>query len=215
MLKATYLPPLISGEWTGAMALTESGAGTDLALLRTKAVPADNVAYRISGTKIFISSGDHDFGGNVIHLVLARLPHAPPGVKGISLFLVPKYLLEENGGLGARNAMSVGSLEEKMGIHAQPTCVMNYDEATGWLVGEPHRGLAAMFTMINAERLTVGIQSLGIAGAAYQQAAGYARERLQAGARTGSTAPFPSSITPTCGACYSALGASSRRAGRS
>ncbi len=178
-LKATYLPPMISGAWSGAMALTESGAGTDLALLKTKAEPNGDGSYSVTGTKIFISSGDHDFGGNIVHLVLARLPDAPPGVKGISLFIVPKFRSEAEGKLTARNAMSVGALEKKMGIHAQPTCVMNYDGATGWLVGEPHRGVTAMFTMMNAERLMVGIQGLGVAGAAYQQAAAYARDRLQ------------------------------------
>lgn len=190
-LKSIYLPHLVSGAWTGAMALTESGAGTDLALLKTKAVPAADGAYAVTGQKIFISSGDHDFGGNIVHLVLARLPDAPPGVKGISLFLVPKFLPGEAGAFDLRNAMSVGSLEEKMGIHAQPTCVMNYDEAIGWLVGEPNRGLAAMFTMMNAERLMVGIQGLGIAGAAYQQAAAYASERLQGRSADGARGPVP------------------------
>ncbi|MCT2401395.1 acyl-CoA dehydrogenase [Novosphingobium mangrovi (ex Huang et al. 2023)] len=188
-LKAIWLEPLVNGQWTGAMALTESGAGTDLALLKAKAAPKGDGAYAVTGTKIFISSGDHDFGGNIVHLVLARLPDAPPGVKGISLFLVPKFLPDGEGGFTVRNTMSVGALEKKMGIHAQPTCVMNYDEATGWLVGEPHRGLAAMFTMMNAERLMVGIQGLGIAGGAYQQAVAYARERLQGRSADGARGP--------------------------
>ena len=188
-LKATWLRPLVSGEWTGAMALTESGAGTDLALLKTKAAALGDGSYAVTGTKIFISSGDHDFGGNIVHLVLARLPDAPPGVKGISLFLVPKFLPDDQGGFTRRNGMSVGALEKKMGIHAQPTCVMNYDEAVGWLVGEPHRGLAAMFTMMNAERLMVGIQGLGIAGGAYQQAAAYAKDRLQGRSADGARSP--------------------------
>ncbi|PZU86304.1 MAG: acyl-CoA dehydrogenase [Chelatococcus sp.] len=188
-LKATYLPKMISGEWTGAMALTEASAGTDLGLLTTKAEPVGDGSYRIKGTKIFISSGDQDFGGNIVHLILARLPDAPKGVKGISLFLAPKFLLREDGSLGARNGMSVGALEHKMGIHAQPTCVMNYDGAIGWLVGEPGRGLNAMFTMMNAERLFVGIQGLGIAEAATQKATGYARERLQGRSADGSRGP--------------------------
>lgn len=188
-LKQTYLPRLVSGEWTGAMALTESGAGTDLALLKTKAEPLGEDRFAVTGTKIFISSGDHDFGGNIVHLVLARLPDAPAGMKGISLFLVPKFLPGPAGDFTERNALSVGALEKKMGIHAQPTCVMNYDGAVGWLVGQPHKGVAAMFTMMNAERLMVGIQGLGIAGGAYQLAATYARERLQGRSANASRGP--------------------------
>lgn len=188
-LKTIYLPRMVSGEWTGAMALTESGVGTDLALLKTRAAPLADGSYTVTGTKIFISSGDHDFGGNIVHLVLARLPDAPPGVKGISLFLVPKFLPGVEDSFTLRNNMSVGALEKKMGIHAQPTCVMNYDGATGWLVGEPNRGLAAMFTMMNAERLMVGVQGLGIAGAAYQQAAAYAKDRLQGRSADGARGP--------------------------
>lgn len=178
-LKARYLPKLVSGEWCGAMALTEPQAGTDLGLLRTRAEPQPDGSLRVTGGKIFITAGDHEMAENIVHLVLARLPDAPPGVRGISLVLVPKYLPDAEGRPGARNAMSVGALERKMGIHASPTCVMNYDGATGWLVGAPHRGLAAMFTMMNAERLFVGIQGLGIAEAAYQGAVAYARERRQ------------------------------------
>lgn len=190
-LKAAYLPKMISGEWTGAMALTEASAGTDLGLLSTRAVPNGDGSYAITGTKIFISSGDHDFGGNIIHLVLARLPDAPKGVKGISLFLCPKFLPDADGSLGARNAMSVGALEHKMGIHAQPTCVMNYDGSTGWLVGEAGRGLSAMFTMMNAERLMVGVQGLGVAEIASQKATAYARERLQGNGLDGARGPLP------------------------
>lgn len=190
-LKAHYLPKLISGEWTGVMALTESHSGTDLGLLKTRAAPQDDGSYRISGTKIFISSGDHDFGGNIVHLVLARVPDAPPGVKGISLFLVPKFLTDPDGNLGAPNGVGVGALEHKMGIHAQPTCVINYDGATGWLVGELNRGLNAMFTMMNSERLFVGIQGLGIGEAAYQGARAYARERLQGRSQDGTRGPVP------------------------
>lgn len=184
-LKALYLPRMVSGQWTGAMALTEAGAGSDLGLLRTTAAPREDGSYSIAGSKIFISSGDHDMVENVIHLVLARLPGAPAGSRGISLFLCPKYLVSRDGMLGARNAMSVGSLEHKMGIHAQPTCVMNYDGCQGWLVGEPNRGLNAMFTMMNAERLFVGVQGLGVAEASYQTATAYAKERRQGRASGG------------------------------
>ncbi|EJJ29274.1 acyl-CoA dehydrogenase family protein [Rhizobium sp. CF142] len=188
-LKAAYLPKMISGEWSGAMALTEAGAGTDLGLLTTKALPRGDGTYGITGTKIFISSGDHDFGGNVIHLVLARLPDAPQGVKGISLFLVPKFLLNSEGECGERNRFTVASLEHKMGIHAQPTCMMSYEGATGWLLGEAGRGLNAMFTMMNAERLFVGIQGLGVAEIAGQKARRYAEDRLQGRSSDGTRAP--------------------------
>ncbi|MGV8854959.1 MAG: acyl-CoA dehydrogenase C-terminal domain-containing protein [Devosia sp.] len=190
-LKTLYLPKMISGEWTGAMALTEASAGTDLGLLTTRSEPIGDGSYAITGTKIFISSGDHDFGGNIAHLVLARLPDAPKGVKGISLFLVPKFLPDSAGNIGARNGMSVGSLEHKMGIHGQPTCMMNYENATGWLVGEAGRGLNAMFTMMNSERLFVGIQGLGIAEAACQKATAYAKERLQGRSANGAPGPVP------------------------
>ncbi|MFT3988816.1 acyl-CoA dehydrogenase C-terminal domain-containing protein [Aestuariivirga sp.] len=177
--RALYAPKLASGEWAGSMCLTEAHAGTDLGLLKTQAVPKADGAYAITGTKIFISAGEHDFTPNIIYLVLARLPDAPKGTKGISLFLVPKVLVNADGSLGARNAVSCGALEEKMGIHGCPTCVMNFDGAIGWLVGEPHQGLKAMFAMMNAERIAVGIQGLAIAEASYQNAVAYARERLQ------------------------------------
>ena len=178
-LKDKYLPKMTSGEWTGAMGLTEAAAGSDLSLVKTTAKPRDDGSYTVSGSKIFISSGDHDMAENVIHLVLARLPDAPAGTRGISLFLCPKYLVNEDGSLGERNSLSVGSIEHKMGIHAQPTCVMNFDDCQGWLVGEPNRGLNAMFTMMNAERLCVGMQGLGLAESSYQTAAAYAKERKQ------------------------------------
>jgi len=177
--RALYAPKLASGEWAGSMCLTEAHAGTDLGLLKTQAVPKADGSYAITGTKIFISAGEHDFTPNIVYLVLARLPDAPKGTKGISLFVVPKVLVNADGSLGARNAVSCGALEEKMGIHGCPTCVMNFDGATGWLVGEPHQGLKAMFAMMNAERIAVGIQGLAIAEASYQNAVAYARERLQ------------------------------------
>lgn len=187
--KKAYLPKLVEGTWTGTMNLTEPQCGTDLGLIKTRAELGGDGTYRITGTKIFISCGEHDLAENIIHLVLARLPDAPAGVKGISLFLCPKFLLNSDGSLGARNALSCGSLEKKMGIKASPTCLMNYDGATGWLVGTPHKGLSAMFTMMNAARLAVGIQGLGVAEAAYQGAASYAKNRLQMRAVTGAKYP--------------------------
>ena len=190
-LKRRYLPKMISGEWTGAMALTEASAGTDLGQLTTRAEPRDDGSYALHGTKIFISSGDHDFGGNIIHLVLARLPGAGKGVKGIRLFLAPTFLVDKAGEPGLRNQMSVDALEKKMGIHAQPTCVMHYDGAVAWLIGEQGAGLNAMFTMMNAERLFVGAQGLGIGEAASQKAAAYAQERRQGRGADGSIGPVP------------------------
>ena len=178
-LKSTYLPKLYRGEWAGVMALTEPHAGTDLGLIRTRAELQADGSYSISGTKIFITGGDQDLTENIIHLVLARLPDAPVGPKGISLFLVPKYKLNKDGSLAERNQVNCGALEEKMGIHASPTCVMNYDGAEGYLVGEINKGLNAMFTMMNYERLSVGIQGLGLAQLSYQGAVEYAKERLQ------------------------------------
>ncbi len=177
--KALYLPKLVSGEWTGTMCLTEPHCGTDLGLLKTKAVPQADGSCRIAGAKIFISAGEHDLSDNLVHLVLARLPDAPAGTRGISLFVVPKFLPQADGTPGERNPIRCGALEHKMGIHGNATCQMNLDDATGWLVGEPHRGLNAMFVMMNAARLGVGMQSLGLTEVAYQNAAAYARERLQ------------------------------------
>jgi alkylation response protein AidB-like acyl-CoA dehydrogenase len=187
--KATYLPKLTSGEWTGTMNLTEPHCGTDLGLLRTKAEPQDDGSYKLTGQKIFISAGDHDLADNIIHLVLARVPGAPEGVKGISLFVCPKVLVNDDGSLGPRNAVSCGKLEEKMGIHGNATCVMNYDGATAWMVGEPNKGLKAMFTMMNEARILVAMQGLGQASVAYQNAAAYAKDRLQGRAVTGAAAP--------------------------
>ncbi|MCA3561155.1 MAG: acyl-CoA dehydrogenase C-terminal domain-containing protein [Aestuariivirga sp.] len=177
--KALYAPKLASGEWAGSMCLTEAHCGTDLGLLRTMAAPNGDGSHALTGTKIFISAGEHDLTENIIYLVLARMPDAPKGTKGISLFLVPKVLVKDDGSLGARNAVACGSVEHKMGIHGCPTCVMNFDGATGWLVGEPHQGLKAMFAMMNTERIAVGIHGLAIAEASYRNAAAYARERLQ------------------------------------
>jgi hypothetical protein len=187
--KALYLPKLIRGEWAGTMNLTEPQCGTDLGLVRTRAAPQQDGSYKITGTKIFISAGEHDLTANIVHLVLARIEGAPAGTKGISLFVVPKFLPTADGGLGARNAVSCGSIEEKMGIHGNATCVMNYDGATGWLVGEANRGLQAMFVMMNEARLSVGLQGLALSEVAYQNAAAYAKERLAGRALTG--AKFP------------------------
>ncbi|MAY11510.1 MAG: acyl-CoA dehydrogenase, partial [Alcanivorax sp.] len=184
-LKQAYLPKLYSGEWTGTMCLTEPHCGTDLGIMRSKAVPTDDGAYAISGTKIFITGGEHDLADNIVHLVLAKLPDAPAGSKGISLFLVPKFLPDADGNPGERNGVAAGSIEHKMGIKGSATCVMNFDDAKGWLIGEPNQGLAAMFTMMNYERLSIGIQGLGLGEVSYQSAADYARERLQGRAATG------------------------------
>lgn len=187
--KGVYLPKMVSGAWTGTMNLTEPHCGTDLGLLRTRATPQGDGSYRITGTKIFISAGEHDLTENIVHLVLARIDGAPEGVKGISLFVVPKFIPDETGSPGVRNAVSCGALEEKMGIHGNATCVMNYDGATGWLVGEAHKGLRAMFTMMNEARLGVGVQGLSQGEVAYQNAVAYARDRLQGRALTGTKSP--------------------------
>ncbi|MFD2640479.1 acyl-CoA dehydrogenase C-terminal domain-containing protein [Pseudomonas japonica] len=184
-LKEKYLPNMYAGVWAGSMCLTEPHAGTDLGIIRTRAEPQADGSYKVSGTKIFITGGEHDLTENIIHLVLAKLPDAPAGPKGISLFLVPKFLVNADGSLGARNPANCGSIEHKMGILASSTCVMNFDEATGYLVGEPNKGLAAMFTMMNYERLGVGIQGLASAERSYQNAVEYARDRLQSRAPTG------------------------------
>ncbi len=187
--KKTYLPKMVSGEWSGTMNLTEPHCGTDLGLLRTKAVPQADGSYKISGQKIFISAGEHDMSGNIVHLVLARIEGAPEGTKGISLFIVPKFMVGADGTAGERNGVSCGALEHKMGIHGNATCVMNYDEATGFLIGAENKGLAAMFVMMNEARLSVGLQGLAIAEIAYQNAAEYARERIQGRALSGAKAP--------------------------
>ena len=187
--QALYLPRMISGEWTGTMNLTEPQCGTDLGLIRTRAEPRGDGSFAITGTKIFISAGEHDMSANIIHLVLAKTPDAPQGTKGISLFVVPKFLVNAEGALGERNAVSCGAIEHKMGIHGNATCVMNYDGATGYLVGEENKGLAAMFIMMNAARLGVGIQGLAQADVAYQNAVTYAAERRQGRALTGPAEP--------------------------
>jgi butyryl-CoA dehydrogenase len=187
--KALYLPKLVSGEWTGTMCLTEPHCGTDLGLLRSKALPQADGSYRITGNKIFISAGEHSMSGNILHLVLARLPDAPSGTKGISLFLVPKFLPDAEGNPGERNKIHCDALEDKMGIHGNSTCQISLDDATGWLIGLPHKGLNAMFVMMNAARLGVGMQSLGLTEVAYQNAVSYAKERLQMRSLSGIKAP--------------------------
>jgi alkylation response protein AidB-like acyl-CoA dehydrogenase len=187
--KARFVPKMVSGEWGGTMNLTESHAGTDLGLIRTRAVPKSDGSYSITGTKIFISGGDHDLTENIIHLVLAKTPDAPESSKGISLFIVPKFLVNDDGSLGERNAVSCGSIEHKMGIRAQATCVMNYDGATGYMVGEENKGLAAMFIMMNAARLGVGVQGLAQGDIAYQNGLQYAKDRRQGRSLTGAKDP--------------------------
>ena len=187
--KAIYLPKMVSCDWTGTMNLTEPHCGTDLGLMRTKAEPQADGSYKITGTKIFISAGEHDLSENIIHLVLAKAPGGGEGTKGISLFIVPKFLVNADGSLGGRNSLAVGKVEHKMGIHGNATCVMNYDGATGWLLGDLHKGMRAMFTMMNEARLGVGLQGYAVAEAAYQNAVAYARDRLQGRAITGAENP--------------------------
>ena len=188
-LRNLYLPKMVAGEWSGTMCLTEPHCGTDLGLIKTRAVPANGGSYKITGTKIFISAGEHDLTKNIVHLVLAKLPDSPAGTKGISLFLVPKFLPDASGEAGPRNGVQCGSIEHKMGIKASSTCVMNFDDATGWLIGEANQGMRAMFTMMNAARLGVGIQGLGVAEVARQNALIYAKDRLQGRSLTGTKAP--------------------------
>jgi acyl-CoA dehydrogenase len=187
--KAMYVPKMVAGEWTGTMNLTEPQCGTDLGLLRTKAVTQGDGSYKITGTKIFISAGEHDLTENIIHLVLARIEGAPAGIKGVSLFVVPKFLVNADGSLGERNGVTCGSIEHKMGIHGNSTCVMNYDAATGWLIGEENKGMQGMFVMMNEARLGVAVQGLAQSEVAYQNAAAYARDRLQGRALSGVKAP--------------------------
>src|SRR5512135_364362 len=187
--RQAFLKPIVEGRWTGTMCLTEPHCGSDLGLLKTRAEPQADGTFRISGTKIFITAGEHDLTENIVHLVLARLPDAPPGVKGISLFIVPKYKVDKSGQMGTRNGVTCGAIEHKMGIKASVTCVMNFDAAEGWLIGPPNRGLMAMFTMMNTARLAVGIQGLGLIERGYQSSLAYARDRLQM--RSLSGAKFP------------------------
>jgi acyl-CoA dehydrogenase len=188
-IKRTFLPKMASCEWTGTMNLTEPHSGTDLGLMRTKAEPQTDGTYKITGTKIFISAGEHDMAENIIHLVLAKIVGGPEGIKGVSLFVVPKILVNADGSLGERNSVSCGSLEHKMGIHGNATCVMNYDGATGYLIGEMHKGMRAMFTMMNDARLGVALQGVAQSDAAYQNALAYAKDRLQGRSLTGPKAP--------------------------
>jgi acyl-CoA dehydrogenase len=187
--KEQYLPKMVACDWTGTMNLTEPHCGTDLGLMRTKAEPQDDGTYKITGQKIFISAGEHDLADNIIHLVLAKISGGPEGIKGVSLFIVPKFMVKDDGSLGARNALACGKIEEKMGIHGNSTCVMNYDGATGYLLGEPHKGMRAMFTMMNEARIGVGMQGLAQADAAYQNALFYAKDRLQGRDVTGAKNP--------------------------
>ena len=188
-LKDTYIPNMVDGKWAGTMCLTEPHCGTDLGQIRTRAIPAGDGSYKITGTKIFITGGEQDLTENIVHLVLAKLPDAPKGAKGTSLFVVPKSMVKEDGKLGPRNGVQCGAIEHKMGIKASSTCVMNFDDATGWLVGEPHKGMRAMFVMMNAARLGVGVQGIGLGEGSYQGATAYARERLQGRALTGTKFP--------------------------
>lgn len=184
-LKARFLPRMVDGSWTGTMCLTEANAGTDLGLIQTRAVPSANGHFRVTGTKIFISAGEHDLTENIVHLVLAKLPDAPAGTRGISLFLVPKRIVQEDGSCGEANGVRCGSIEHKMGIRANATCVLNFDDAEGFLIGEPHKGMRAMFTMMNSARLNVGMQGIGLAEVSYQNALAYARDRRQGRASGG------------------------------
>ena len=197
-----YLPKLVAGEWTGAMDLTEPQAGSDVGALTTRAVPAGDGTWRITGQKIFITYGEHDLANNIVHLVLARVPGAPPGTRGISCFIVPKFLVTADGELGTRNAVHCVSVETKLGINASPTCAMAYDEAVGDLVGEPNSGMPYMFTMMNHARLSVGLEGLGVGDRAYQQAVSYAAERRQ-GRAPGARRTARSSSTPMCAGCCS------------